>query len=148
MPQGWALKANTELGGLGGTCQHFAKQRLDAQLALPLHPNVTLLFGASAGLILPLLLQPSSPAGVALDLAAPTCIADRFFLGGPVMHGFKPKGIGPTDVRRPAQGGAGGPGHSTPRQPAENTGLPKRDALGGDLFTSVMAAVGVQPGSH
>ena len=62
MPQGWALKANTELGGLGGTCQHFAKQRLDAQLALPLHPNVTLLFGASAGLILPLLLQPSSPA--------------------------------------------------------------------------------------
>jgi outer membrane protein insertion porin family len=60
-----------------------------------------------------------------------TCIADRFFLGGPSsLRGFKFKGIGASDVRRPSTASNSAP-QST-----------KVDALGGDLYTSVMAAVG------
>jgi len=37
-----------------------------------------------------------------VSISQATCVADRFFLGGPSsLRGFRTKGVGPTDVRRP-----------------------------------------------
>jgi outer membrane protein insertion porin family len=41
------------------------------------------------------------PWGGQAPFDKPTCIADRFFLGGvSTLRGFKYQGVGPTDARR------------------------------------------------
>lgn len=70
-----------------------------------------------------------------------TCIADRFYLGGASsLRGFKFKGVGPTDMRRPSQTASAG-GASSTSAPSSDVPLAKQDALGGDLYSSMMASV-------
>ncbi|GFR49021.1 hypothetical protein Agub_g11042 [Astrephomene gubernaculifera] len=99
----------------------FVRQQVDAVVNVPMDDTGAVVFslGLTAGLLL--------PWGEGA-MARPTCIADRFFLGGPSsLRGFKFKGVGPSDVRRPA------PGQSEP--PA------RQDALGGDAYTSIFASL-------
>lgn len=71
----------------------YIKQQLDGQYLLPLAKGITLSLSASAGAM--------APWGGAAPLSRPTCIADRFFLGGQsTLRGFKFNGVGPTDERR------------------------------------------------
>ncbi|KAF5832207.1 surface antigen-domain-containing protein [Dunaliella salina] len=125
--QGWAVRACTEVAGLapGAGSLRFAKQQIDAQYLIRLASFLNLSFTASAGAMLPWDLERLPR----VSPVQPTCIADRFFLGGPSsLRGFRTKGVGPTDTRRPQAG-----------EPADS-GPAKRDALGGDLYASVMAA--------
>jgi len=124
---GYALKSSSELAGLGpgaGATQ-YARQQLDAQVLVPVTPALTLSVTASAGVML--------PWGGDAPLSRATCIADRFFLGGPsTLRGFKFKGAGPTDLRRPQRSEGGADAAAVPT---------RRDALGGDLYTSLFAAL-------
>ncbi|KAG2426304.1 hypothetical protein HXX76_013061 [Chlamydomonas incerta] len=137
---GWAVRSTTEVagllppsgaggvGGAGGPSSElrYVRQQVDAVANVPMEETGAVVFsvGASAGLLL-----PWGPDGV---LARPTCIADRFFLGGPSsLRGFKYKGVGPTDVRRPPEG----------RAATSDSAAPRRDALGGDAYTSIFASL-------
>jgi outer membrane protein insertion porin family len=137
---GWALRSTSQLSGVGPSpaAGRFAKQTLSAQYVVAL-PEALRLPRASASV--------SVTAGLLLPWGGggrqqPTLVADRFFLGGiGSLRGFKACGAGPTDVRRraaprpaPAEGG---------EAPAESSARVKRDALGGDLFAALMAAVSV-----
>jgi outer membrane protein insertion porin family len=74
----------------------------------------------------------------------PSCIADRFFLGGPdSLRGFDWRGAGPSDERRPRPGAAGAGSGAAANAAAAGAG---RDALGGDLFASLFAALEWLPG--
>ncbi|PNW83153.1 hypothetical protein CHLRE_06g308900v5 [Chlamydomonas reinhardtii] len=148
---GWAVRATTELAGLlppsaagagagagvgvggGGSGPsselRYVRQQVDAVANVPMEETGAVVFsvGASAGLLL-----PWGPEG---GLTRPTCIADRFFLGGPSsLRGFKYKGVGPTDVRRPPEGRAAAAADSA-------SAAPRRDALGGDAYTSIFASL-------
>lgn len=84
-----------------------------------------------AGLMLP---WGSDPA------ARPTCIVDRFHLGGPsTLRGFSFKGVGPTAERRAPRTAATAAASTSSSAVPEPSRL--RDALGGDLYTSILAAV-------
>lgn len=109
-----------------GSNLRFIKQQLAAQYVLPVSSLLSLSLSVGSGLLLP---WGAGGAG------KPTCIVDRFFIGGvSSLRGFKVHGVGPTDLRRPKRIETL-PGDS-PAPPAR----PKRDALGGDLLTSVLAA--------
>mmetsp|Transcript_32609 Transcript_32609/g.72023 ORF Transcript_32609/g.72023 Transcript_32609/m.72023 type:complete len:528 (-) Transcript_32609:921-2504(-) len=130
---GWALKSSSEVCGLGPVAGlRYAKQQVDAAVVLPVNSRVALNLSASAGIML--------PWGEGWQGKA-TCIADRFFLGGPAtLRGFKYKGVGESDARRPLTR------NTATSSSSEETAAPtvKRDALGGDLFLSVLAALTFQ----
>lgn len=88
---------------------------------------------SAAGLLLPWGPWDSSP------WLKPTNLPDRFFIGGPeTLRGFEFHGVGPSDVRRtPAPATAGAAATEA------EANVPKRDALGGDLFCGIFAALGV-----
>ena len=78
-----------------------------------------------------------------------TCISDRFFLGG-VCHsglrGFRLKGVGPCDARRPVVVGssasrAAGEGNGDSNDDDDEQHRAPVDALGGDLSWSLLAAL-------
>ncbi|PNH06935.1 Sorting and assembly machinery component 50 A [Tetrabaena socialis] len=127
---GWAVRSTSEVAGLApgsgaasGTLR-FVRQQLDAVANVPMDDTGAVVFslGLTAGLLFPW----GDDA-----LLRPTCIADRFFLGGASsLRGFKFKGAGPTDVRRPA-----------PRTGSDEQQQPRRDALGGDAYTSIFASL-------
>ncbi|KAG2436096.1 hypothetical protein HYH02_011607 [Chlamydomonas schloesseri] len=157
---GWAVRSTTELAGLlppsgagaagaggagggvgigggggaggGGSPSselRYVRQQVDVVANVPMEDTGAVVFsvGASAGLLL-----PWGPEGA---LTRPSCIADRFFLGGPSsLRGFKYKGVGPTDVRRPPEARAGASSDSA-------SAAPRRDALGGDAYTSIFASL-------
>ncbi|MEW5305444.1 MAG: hypothetical protein WDW38_010472 [Sanguina aurantia] len=128
--KGWAVKCTSELGGLGPDSQlRYGKQQVDFQGILPLGMGAALSLSASGGVVL--------PWGGPDPLARPTSICERFFLGGPTsLRGFKFKGVGPSQLRRPV---------SAQATPLGETPAPtKRDALGGDLYASVLAALTFQ----
>jgi len=78
----------------------------------------------------------------------PSCIADRFFLGGPdSLRGFDWRGAGPSDERRPMPGAAGAGAAAAGGGGGGGGGAPPRDALGGDLYASVFAALEWLPGA-
>lgn len=89
---GYILQSNSELCGIGvspGIVQAL-KQEIAAEMHIPISSIIGFSFSARAGAILPL---GSS--------SQPSCIADRFFLGGiDSMRGFSIKGLGPSDERR------------------------------------------------
>ncbi|GLC33405.1 hypothetical protein PLESTB_000072000 [Pleodorina starrii] len=136
---GWGVKSTTEVAGLvppsvgaggGGSgpdsTLRFVRQQVDAVANVPMDDTGAVVFslGVSAGLLL-----PWGEGG----MSRPSCIADRFFLGGPSsLRGFKFKGAGPSDARRPA------PGRSASEQALASG---RRDALGGDAFTSIFASL-------
>lgn len=126
--EGWAFKSSTEVGGLSpGNSQSYAKGQLDYSFLAPITNSCTLSVALAGGLMMPL-------GG---DLAVrKTCIADRFFLGGPgTVRGFDMRGLGPTDVRRPTRVGEG--------SVSEDESV-KRDYVGGDIFASIFAALNFQ----
>jgi hypothetical protein len=66
------------------------------QVAFALPGSAALVLSAEAGLMLP---------WGANRWSKPTAISDRFFMGGigaGALRGFVQKGVGPTDLRRPA----------------------------------------------
>ncbi|KAI7844949.1 hypothetical protein COHA_001596 [Chlorella ohadii] len=128
--QGWGYRAESQGAGLGPDANllRFVKQHVMGKVAFPVGNGASLTFSAEAGLLLPW-------GARALD--APTSISDRFFLGGlaaGTLRGFVQKGAGPSEPRRPSAE-AGSSSEASPR-PAL-----RRDALGGDLMCSLMAAL-------
>ena len=139
---------------LSDACQPMAPRAsplpLCAQVALAVSDETTLTLSAEAGVLLP---------WGARAWSSRTSISDRFFLGGigagGALRGFTQKGVGPTDARRkvrrrgpcvPAVVGLRRGGcasqralHAHPQAEAR-----ERDALGGDVFCSVLAALNFQ----
>ncbi|GAB4818843.1 hypothetical protein N2152v2_005889 [Parachlorella kessleri] len=120
---GYGLRLTSEVAGLGTdpNLLRFVKNSVMGQVAFPLAGGAAFVLSGEAGLLLP---WGSKWQGT-------TSISDRFFLGGigsGALRGFKQKGVGPTDLRRPA-----------PREEGEPRAL--RDSLGGDLVLSLLAAV-------
>lgn len=131
-----SLLLHAVTAGLGPETQpRFVKQQVAAQWATPLTDLLSLSVTASAGVLLPWGSNAAGGAAGAAGAAAATCIADRFFLGGvSSLRGFKTNGVGPTDARRPRRV------EPAPGEPAPPVPPPRRDALGGDAFASVLAA--------
>lgn len=103
------------------------------QWARPISDNLSFCVTLSTGLML-----PYGPGASRRS----TSITDRFFLGGPSnLRGFQLCGAGPSDERRPrrATGEPGAAPGETPRGGGASSG--GRDALGGDLYASLMAAL-------
>ncbi|KIZ07063.1 hypothetical protein MNEG_0896 [Monoraphidium neglectum] len=157
--RGWGAKLVSELGGLcPGAGYRFLRQRLDCAWAAPLSPTVALNVSLGAGILYPLDGGTAAAAGRggASDTAVgagagagafeaalgrgsarpPSFLGDRFFLGGvDSVRGFAPRGVGPAAERRRGGGSAsGGGGGSLGAERQE-------DALGGDLFGSLYAAL-------
>ncbi|KAL4452572.1 hypothetical protein ABPG75_008234 [Micractinium tetrahymenae] len=131
----YGYRAETQVAGLGApnpSLLRYVRQHLQGKAAFRLADGAALTLSAEAGLLLPW------GAG---GLAGATPISDRFFLGGTgvgALRGFAQKGVGPSDARRPvAEAGSSSGGEAT--HP-----LGRRDALGGDLFCSLMAALNFQ----
>lgn len=120
--EGWALRSSTELAGIFPR-RHHVRQSVDFTYGIPLDFGLSLTLMASGGLMIPMMADRTTTS---------TSISERFFLGGTTsLRGFGFKGAGPTGTRRPGTPGDGSPGE----------GPIRRDALGGDLFTSLFAAV-------
>ena len=125
------IKSETELGvaPIGGAVG-FAKQVLSGMITIPTGMHSDMTFVGKVGLLVPL-----GPNAGASD----TCITDRFFLGGvSSLRGFRHRGVGPSDGRRVRpqdEAASGGP----PEAPLRGAPPRKRDALGGDLFCSLLA---------
>eukprot|EP00798_Chlamydomonas_sp_ICE-L_P003901 gene3901-13971_t len=131
--QGWAARSTSEVSGLGPDASlRSGKQQVDFVACIPLLKHVSLNLALTAGVLLPW-------GGDCMS--RPTCIADRFFLGGPsTLRGFSYRSVGPTDTRRPPSASP-----SSGQNPSSSSGeRVKRDALGGDLYTSVLAALQFQ----
>ncbi|KAK9830313.1 hypothetical protein WJX72_010954 [[Myrmecia] bisecta] len=124
---GYGFRSSTEVAGVGldPKLLRFAKQQLTGQWVTLLWGSTVLTLAADVGVML-----PWGPGWQKRQ----TCIADRFFLGGAAsLRGFQAKGVGPTDARHvpAAEDLAEGDEPSTI----------KRDALGGDLYCSLLAAI-------
>lgn len=105
------------------------------RLAIPLgFANAALNLGVAGGLIL-----PWGPG----YKTKPTPISDRFYMGGhssllgelkgpSALLGFRTRGVGPSELRRPAVG-------PTEKGDGDVVIVPKKDTLGGDLAVSGFA---------
>ena len=125
----WRLRS--ELAGIGfdRNATRFFKQEAEVKAFKRLAEGVTWHLGGKLGALVPL-------GAAAREDQRGTCIADRFFLGGVgSLRGFEPRGVGPSDVRRP------------PKDPAAAAaaGMSSRDALGGDLLAQAFTAVQATP---
>eukprot|EP00898_Chlorokybus_atmophyticus_P004189 jgi/Chlat1/4771/Chrsp308S00822 len=128
---GWALRATTELAGLGfdSRLTRFIAQKVETQYNLPLTEWATLMLGGSAGMMLPWAFN---------GFSRPSIICDRYFLGGPgSLRGFRTKGVGPSDARR-----------LIPRQENEEAATEEErrhraghDRLGGDAVFTAYASL-------
>ncbi|KQK05810.1 sorting and assembly machinery component 50 homolog A [Brachypodium distachyon] len=130
--QGYAFLSTSQVGGLwDNKGLRFFRQEFDVRCAVPFgFYNAALNVGLGAGVILPLgrgFMNSSSP------------VTDRFNLGGhssPVcslggissLLGFRTRGVGPTEPRR-----------LVPSASENDSALPGRDYLGGDLAVSAFA---------
>ncbi|KDD76955.1 hypothetical protein H632_c56p0, partial [Helicosporidium sp. ATCC 50920] len=88
------------------------------------------------------------PWGAGGSAARPSSLSDRFFPGGlnaTPLRGFRQKGVGPSDVRRPDEAASAAPlgrDGDVSRSEAEASGpSPGRDALGGDFFGTILASL-------
>ncbi|KAI8473360.1 MAG: surface antigen-domain-containing protein [Monoraphidium minutum] len=134
--EGWGARFLSELGGLyPGARFRYAKQRLDWVWAAPLSDSVAINVTLGAGEAR--VAAAAGPAGG----PPPTCIADRFFLGGSdSVRGFAYRGLGPgveRPPRRDSGGGDGGGGGGA----GDGGEAPAWDALGGDLFGTLYAGL-------
>lgn len=122
--EGWMARSSSEVGGLAPDASRFVKQQVDVQRATALGPDTSFTLTATAGVLVP--------------LGGGSCVTDRFFLGGPgTLRGFQYLGAGPADQQRPRQSQA----VDAQSQTVDNT--PAYDALGGDLYANILAAVTV-----
>lgn len=140
--RGWGVSSTSELAGVGvdPNMLRFFRQRLAAQVAVPLSATASLSLTAEAGALL--------PWGAGGSAARPSSLSDRFFPGGlnaTPLRGFRQKGVGPSDVRRPDEAASAAPlgrDGDVSRSEAEASGpSPGRDALGGDFFGTILASL-------
>mmetsp|Transcript_142 Transcript_142/g.517 ORF Transcript_142/g.517 Transcript_142/m.517 type:complete len:474 (+) Transcript_142:112-1533(+) len=130
------IKSETQIGvaPIGGAVG-FAKQVLAGMVRLPTSETSDLMFAGKIGLLAPL----GDKSGT-----RPSCITDRFFLGGVnSLRGFRPHGIGPIDERRRPESKGTKPDVANKGQ---SPGVPTSmdDALGGDLVCSFLAEYNFQ----
>ena len=101
------------------------------QVAFPLAGGAAFVLSGEAGLLLP---WGSKWQGS-------TSISDRFFLGGigsGALRGFKQKGVGPTDLRRPAlREEVGGEGFLAQLPACCEEGTRKAVAVAGQMYGTV-----------
>lgn len=81
---GWFVKLTTDVAGAGGT-ERFARGRLSGGYYYPLTREKDWVLSAT------------SEIGTVQGLGKQPKIADRFFIGGDTLRGFKTAGIGPRD---------------------------------------------------
>jgi len=81
--EGYILRMNNELAGLGGSTRFF-RNKLTAALYYPLSQEWVMNFTGEGGIVW----------GLGKDVN----IADRYFLGGDNLRGFKNGGVGPRDT--------------------------------------------------
>jgi outer membrane protein insertion porin family len=132
--KGYAFVSTTQVGGLAPDHRslRFLRQEFDLRYAVPFgFYHAALNFGISAGVLF--------PWGQGF-LNKPSPLPERFYLGGdfsPVctmggpttVWGFKTRGLGPTEPRRQTRDKSDG----------DNSDLPGRDFLGGDLAVTAFA---------
>ncbi|KAL3152135.1 hypothetical protein ABBQ32_001233 [Trebouxia sp. C0010 RCD-2024] len=120
---GVSFRSTSEVAGIGleSSLLRFARQHFQGAVAIPMVGGTSLFFQANAAAML--------PWGAGWQ-RKPTCISDRLFLGGVgSLRGFQERQVGPSEPRLGNfQGGAGS----------------RRDALGGDLYATVLAALRFQ----
>lgn len=120
---GMSFRSTSEVAGLGveSSLLRFVRQHFQGAVSVPTGGGTSLFLQASGGALVPWghLWQKKQ-----------TCISDRFFLGGvSSLRGFYEKQAGPTEARigSSSQSGMGSSYN--------------RDALGGDLYATVLAAL-------
>lgn len=124
---GISFRSTSEVSGVGveSSLLRFVRQHLQGSVSLPTGKGTSLFLQASGGALL--------PWGNSWH-SKPTCISDRFFLGGvSSLRGFHDKQAGPSEDRL---------GSTT--QAAASSSSWHRDALGGDLYATVLAALRFQ----
>jgi outer membrane protein insertion porin family len=82
--KGWFVKVTTDLAGAGGT-ERYVRGRLSGGYYYPLTRSKDWVVSAT------------SEIGTVQGMGKKVSLADRFFLGGDTMRGFKTSGIGPRD---------------------------------------------------
>lgn len=132
--KGWGVRTDSEVAGLGfdPNLLRHVKQQVSMCFALPIASAGSLTFSIDTGIIL--------PWGSGSWTHKESAISDRFFLGGlgaGALRGFAERGVGPSENRRHLDERASRSGSSSDRDVGTHNG---RDALGGDLFCSVLAA--------
>jgi outer membrane protein insertion porin family len=166
---GWGYRAETEVTGLAPDpylLRHI-KHQIVTKIALPLTDTSAFSLTLETGALFPWgsrgggmrksggggqrgggsLFEQTNRGTAATGGSTATPISDRFFLGGlgpGALRGFRRCGVGPSDVRRErVQGGGGGDNGNNNSEETPSVGeLGRgRDALGGDLFFSMLAAV-------
>lgn len=162
---GWGYRAETEVTGLAPDpylLRHI-KHQIVTRLALPLTDTSTFSLTVETGALFPwgnggmrkngggqraapLFEQINGSTTNTNGGSATTPISDRFFLGGlgpGALRGFRRCGVGPSDAKRLRIQRGGGDNNNNNSEVTPSVGeLDRgRDALGGDLFFSILAAV-------
>lgn len=118
--EGWFLRLNNELAGLGGS-ERFFRTNVGGGQYFNLGDQWVLGLTASAGYI--------------FDLGKDIRITERYFLGGDSLRGFATAGVGPRDVAGDALGGVWM--YSATAEMAFPLGLPQELGVTGKLFADV-----------
>ncbi len=118
--EGFYLKMNNDLAGLGGNVQ-FLRAKLGGAYYTPLFNKWTLTLGGEVGYI--------------FGLGQNVRINDRFYLGGENLRGFKFAGVGPRDLTRGVNDALGGNRFGRTRvEVSFPTGLPEEFGVRGRVF--------------
>lgn len=122
--EGYILRLNTDVAGLGGDAKYL-RARGGGAFYVPLGgPNWVFSMMAEAGAMSPI----GGEEGIAIN--------DRFFIGGDTLRGFKNSGIGPRDLTTTAEDALGGKYFA--RGSVELSlplGLPEEMGIKGHVFT-------------
>ncbi|MBI1205877.1 MAG: outer membrane protein assembly factor BamA [Azospirillum sp.] len=125
--RGYYVRFNTDVAGLGGNAK-FVRGRLGSGFYYPI--------------VAKWILNVSGEVGAIVGLGQDVNIADRYFIGGDTLRGFRTAGIGPRDV---ATGDALG-GKNFQRASVELSfpvGLPEEFGLSGHLFSDAGTLTGL-----
>ena len=131
--EGFYLKMNNDLAGLGGDVQ-FLRTKLGGAYYMPLFEKWTLNLGSEIGYI--------------FGLGQNVRINDRFYMGGENLRGFRFSGVGPRDLTGGISDALGGNRFARTRvEVTFPTGLPEEFGLRGRVFNDagLLDEVDAQP---
>lgn len=118
--EGYYVKMNNDLAGLGGDVQYL-RTKVGGAYYQPLFEKWTLNLGGEVGYIF----------GIGQDVR----INDRFYLGGENLRGFKFSGVGPRDLTTGVNDALGGNRFARSRvEVSFPTGLPEEFGVRGRVF--------------
>ncbi len=118
--EGFYIKMNNDLAGLGGDVQYF-RTKVGGAYYTPLFEKWTLILGGEVGYI--------------YGLGQNVRINDRFYLGGENLRGFKFAGVGPRDLTGGVNDALGGNRFARSRvEVSFPTGLPEEFGVRGRVF--------------